>query len=197
MLLSYDPSEILCGTEEVTKLFDLNMYDYEMSKAVQRLCREREGVQDALILLFKLRKKYPDSAFVDTLLSDCYAELGNKKQKRYYAQSAEGKRLKGFNPALRASYLKLAAMLKERNIKGVFMQYPLRSIIPLKRLFDDNASVFFVDNRRNFEKALKCCEADTLFKDRFAGDFGRCTYKGSFLIAKTGADAVLAATGRR
>jgi hypothetical protein len=41
-----------------------------------------------------------------------------------------------------------------------------------------------VDNERIFRDAVSREGYDTLFRDRFGGDFGHCTEKGNLLIAQ-------------
>jgi hypothetical protein len=74
----------------------------------------------------------------------------------------------------------------------VCVQYPMRSIEPLKRIFEDNKEgVIFVDNEKIFRDAVKEEGSDVYFRDMFGGDFGHCTAKGNRLLAENIANAIL------
>jgi hypothetical protein len=81
------------------------------------------------------------------------------------------------------NYRKLAKICREKKIKFIAMQYPMRPVEQLKIVLEDYPEVYFVDNEKNFKKALKIKEVKDLFKDLFAGDFGHCTDLGNKMIA--------------
>jgi len=84
------------------------------------------------------------------------------------------------------NYQKLKDILDKRKIKFVCMQYPLRSIVPLKNIFspEERKTIVFVDNEGAFKEALRKTGYSVYFQDVFAGDFGHCTAKGNRLIAE-------------
>ncbi len=89
------------------------------------------------------------------------------------------------NPKTKDNYLKIKKILDDYKIPLVCMQYPMRSIKPLKNIFLNSSSeVFFVDNEYVFKDAVKVNGADKYFVDLFAGDFGHCTKEGNRLIAE-------------
>ena len=91
-------------------------------------------------------------------------------------------------------YLKLHHILKGRNIVGVYVQYPLRNLEPLKRMLssaEDFENMIFVDNQQSFKEALDPMRYNEFFTDRGDGDLGHCTAKGNHLIASNIARAVL------
>lgn len=71
------------------------------------------------------------------------------------------------------------------------MQYPLRSIEPLKRLFDSTDGIIFVENKNIFEDVLKKGKYDDYFEDNFGGEFGHATAAGNRLIAENAAKVIL------
>ncbi len=89
------------------------------------------------------------------------------------------------------SYRRLKRILDKRGIRLICMQYPMRSVLPLKRIFDDGAGVLFVDNQGVFEEASKKGDYRDYFKDMFGGDFGHCTDKGNGIMAKNIADTII------
>lgn len=114
-----------------------------------------------------------------------YEKKGQKDLALKYYREAEALRLKRINPVTAANYLKLKELLSRRGVKLVCMQYPMRSIAPLKSIFAGKAEgIIFVDNEEIFKGAVKKDGYNAYFKDVFAGDFGHCTDKGDKLIAE-------------
>jgi Tfp pilus assembly protein PilF len=89
------------------------------------------------------------------------------------------------------NYYKLNNILSERGVRLVCVQYPMRSIVPLKEIFSGHPEVLFVDNENIFKEALKREGYKEYFLDMFAGDFGHCTRKGNRLLASNIASVVL------
>ena len=67
----------------------------------------------------------------------------------------------------------------------------MRSIESLKKIFEGQTGVIFVDNERIFKDAVKREGYKEYFKDMFGGDFGHCTPKGNRLLAENIADVIL------
>jgi hypothetical protein len=59
----------------------------------------------------------------------------------------------------------------------------MRNVEPLKRIFEQDKGVIFVDNESVFKEALKKASYKEYFKDMFGGDFGHCTDQGNQLLA--------------
>jgi len=96
-----------------------------------------------------------------------------------------------YNSITVLNYQMLKKILDRRRIKLVCVQYPMRSIESLKRIFNSSDNVIFVDNENIFEKALKKGSYKEYFIDMFFGDFGHCTSKGNRLLAENIANEVL------
>ncbi|MDD5080208.1 MAG: tetratricopeptide repeat protein [Candidatus Omnitrophica bacterium] len=121
-----------------------------------------------------------------------YAEMGNAKLAREYDRKANELRPYYYPREVIDNYRKLKAVLDRRGIACVCMQYPLRSIEPLKEIFrGDEYGIIFVDNQAVFQKALEKSSHTEYFTDMVGGDFGHCTPKGNRLLAENIADAVL------
>ena len=71
------------------------------------------------------------------------------------------------------------------------MQYPVRSVEPLKKMFDYSGSIIFIDNGQVFKDTLKKANYKEYFTDMFGGDFGHCTTKGNRLLAENIANVIL------
>ncbi|HPT38724.1 MAG TPA: tetratricopeptide repeat protein [Candidatus Omnitrophota bacterium] len=96
-----------------------------------------------------------------------------------------------YNPTTVNNYRKLKEILDRRGVKLVCMQYPMRDVEPLKRIFKNDTGVIFVDNEKIFKEALRQSSYKEYFRDMFAGDFGHCTDKGNRLLATNIANVIL------
>ncbi len=65
----------------------------------------------------------------------------------------------------------------------IAMQYPTLPISSLKELLKNNSNTIFVENRINFENALKSKRFNEIFEDHFAGNWGHATKYGNQIIA--------------
>lgn len=139
----------------------------------------------------------PDSDIALGALATLYLERGDSSRAREYYARAEALRGSSFNPVTVASYRALKAELDRRGIRYACMQYPMRSIQPLKRLFAGESGVIFIDNEAPFKEGVARDGYYSLFRDIFGGDFGHCTEQGNRLIARNAAQAVLKALGER
>jgi len=115
--------------------------------------------------------------------------LGKKDYKKAeeYFRTAEELRLKYPNEQTYGLYKLIIKKLIDNNIKVICMQYPVRSIAPLKQMLKNEEyyrQLTFVSNEDNFKNMLKIKKYNEIFRDQFAGDFGHCLYFGNKLIAK-------------
>ncbi len=140
-------------------------------------------------------KKAIEADFIDDrlygTLAQCYQESGRHKLAEEYFRQADRLRLEYYNPVTKRNYQRLKQILNKRGIKLVCVQYPVRSIEPLKRMFEDREGIIFVDNEKIFKEALKQAGYDEYFMDMFAGNFGHCTAKGNRLLAENIANVIL------
>ena len=117
----------------------------------------------------------------------------NKEGYWHYFEKANKLRGGYYNPTIITvrNYHKLREILKKRNITYVCVQYPIRSIEPLKQIFPNDDQIVFVDNEKIFKQTVAKSGYEEYFKDIFAGDFGHCTEKGNRLLAENIAEAIL------
>jgi len=78
--------------------------------------------------------------------------------------------------------MKLEEILSSKEIKLIFMQYPLRPINQIRNIFGNNSHLIFVDNEKIFRTALGTIQFNKLFKDNCGGDTGHCTEMGNELL---------------
>lgn len=88
------------------------------------------------------------------------------------------------NPRTYNNYHKIKDIVFLFGAKLVVMQYPIRSILPLKKIFKEEQGAYFVDNEQVFKSAVEKEGFNKYFVDKFAGDFGHCTLEGNKLIAE-------------
>jgi len=89
------------------------------------------------------------------------------------------------------NYLRMKEILDERKIKLVCVQYPMREAAPLREIFKDKKGIVFVDNEKVFKDAVNNSNYSEYFIDRMFYDFGHCTKKGNWLLAKNIAGVIL------
>jgi tetratricopeptide (TPR) repeat protein len=133
----------------------------------------------------------PDNDILYGSLAQHYEDLGQYDLAEKYFEKANNIRLKFYNPITNKNYKELNAILKKRGVTHVIMQYPMRSVEPLKKMFKDRSDIIFVDNENVFKKAVKEKGTKQIFVDMFGGEFGHCTLKGNKLIAENVANVIL------
>lgn len=119
-----------------------------------------------------------------------YEKQGKHELANKYFQEAHRMRLARYKPHTRYHYNLLKSRILGRRIRFVAVQYPMRSVTPLKKLLRPHAGVLFVDNENTFKEAVRAEGYDRLFTDNFAGDFGHCTAKGNQLLAENIANVI-------
>ena len=124
-------------------------------------------------------------------LASLYEEMSKPELAKAYAEKANRLRT-AYDAAITVNnYHKLKALLDQKGIKLVCVQYPVRNVEPLKRIFGKDEGVIFVDNEQVFKEAVKRSGYKEYFRDMFAGDFGHCTQKGNELLAQNIANVIL------
>jgi len=124
-------------------------------------------------------------------ISILYGETGQPECAKEYAQKANKLRAGYYNSVSAGNYRKLKEILDKRGVRLVCAQYPMRSVAPLKKIFEDYKDVFFVDNDISFKEIVKKSGLKEVFLDMFAGDFGHCTAAGNRLLAENIAGVIL------
>jgi tetratricopeptide (TPR) repeat protein len=155
-------------------------------------CYKRQGkFSQAEDLLKRAINLNPKNDLAYGGLATLYERMGRSKLAKEYYKKANELRLEYYNPITRSNYQKLKEILDKRGIRLVCVQYPVRSIEPLKKIFEDQAGVIFVDNERIFREAVKKEGYKEYFTDMIAGDFGHFTLKCNRLLAENIANVIL------
>ena len=117
-------------------------------------------------------------------------EYFNKKEyqkAQEYFNKAEEIRLNFPNVDLYNVYRLIVKKLIDNNIKVICMQYPVRTVLPLKEQLKTEPyydKITFISNEKLFKDALMNKNYYELFTDQIAGDFGHCTESGNTMIAE-------------
>lgn len=125
------------------------------------------------------------------VLAYYYKGIGKESLSEEYFQKANKARLGFYNSRTKQNYQKMWEILKNKGVKLVCVQYPVRNVESIKRLFEDKEDIVFVDNEKVFKEALIGVRYKEYFTDIFGGDFGHCTPEGNRLLAQNIADVVL------
>ena len=96
------------------------------------------------------------------------------------------------DPSTARNYLALKAILDKRKIRLISVQYPMRPLASLKKIFPGEAGdIIFVDNEKIFRDAVGQDGLNAYFRDIFGGDFGHCTERGNRLLGENIAKVML------
>ncbi len=124
-------------------------------------------------------------------LSILYREAGKLELSKEYEKRSDELKSWRYNLITVNNYRKLKGMLDKNGIRLICVQYPMRNVDPLRKIFEKDKGVVFVDNEGAFKGALKSANYREYFRDMFAGDFGHCTEKGNRLLAQDIANVIL------
>jgi len=120
-----------------------------------------------------------------------YEGIGKPELAKEYIEKANRSGVWYYNLLTVNNYRKLKQILDKRGIRLVCVQYPMRNVEPLKKIFENDEGVIFVDNETIFKEAVKKSGLKEVFRDMFGVDFGHCTPKGNRLLATNIADTIL------
>ena len=158
-------------------------------KVYERLDRREEIVS----LIKRAMKAQPRDHTIVAHLAYHYKKWGDEVLARQYRQQSARIQKQFYCPMTRRNYRRLWSMTREQGIKLGCVQYPRKSVAPLKRIFPTAADVLFIENREVFERALERLPFDALFRDNCYGDFGHATPRGNRILAENIAAAILKA----
>jgi len=149
--------------------------------------------------LFEAEESFKKAIELDPLnvraygaLKVLYIEMGNSRLAREYDKKAKESRLSHYSSMTIDNYHKLERILDKRGIAYVCVQYPMRNLEPLRKIFQGNdKGIIFIDNEKIFKDVVAKYGYQNYFNDKFGGDFGHCTKKGNRLLAKNIANVII------
>ncbi|MEW5895730.1 MAG: tetratricopeptide repeat protein [Candidatus Omnitrophota bacterium] len=161
---------------DIAKWFIKHGFDEEAKKALEIALSEN-----------------PEDYDLNKAAVDFYSKRGESDKSEYYMEKTASlaQKISAYLPQTVYNYNEIVRIAANYNIPVICMQYPLRSIDTLKKIFWLHQPAVFVENKVNFESALEEMNYFMLFSDSFAGDFGHCTRKGNELIAENLAQEIL------
>ncbi len=169
-------------------------YEWGYSLLEDKKYLDAENAFNQALQSNKKNERQVNAQIYEQLLK-CY-QAENKTAQELEVKNLMQQTANQYNPLTQKNYLKLKQILDKRHIELIVVQYPLRSVIPLKAMLSSFDGVVIIDNEQTFKDALKKFRYDDLFSDRFAGDFGHCTAQGNALLAGHLAQAILKAVSR-
>jgi Tfp pilus assembly protein PilF len=173
------------------KAFEINPRNELAALFLADLYRRRDLSSQAEDILKKALMCDPKNERVLGAMASLYEKMGKSKLAQEFAAKERRLRLENTAALTVKNYRRLKAILDRKGIKLVCVQYPVCNVEPLKRIFEKDGGVIFVDNERVFKKVLKKGSYKEYFIDMFGGDFGHCTPKGNMLLAQNIADVIL------
>ena len=138
-----------------------------------------------------LLSRQPDNPRLLGALAHCYQVWGKQELANYYYNESALRQCREYSVDTIKNYRRIKKILDDRGIPLVCVQYPMRNIKPLKKIFADQQGIIFVDNEAIFKAAVNRGEYRAYFIDCFGGDFGHCTPAGNRLLAKNIANTFL------
>ncbi|MFA5021342.1 MAG: tetratricopeptide repeat protein, partial [Patescibacteria group bacterium] len=180
--------------ENLIKAVEINPRNEWAYREIGRLYYERGQFQQAENYFKKaIASNAGNKAQFYGALGTLYGETKQFAPAQECLRNADQIRLSAYNLTTSDNFRKLKNILNKRNIRLVCVQYPMRDIGPLKKVFrGDDGGILFADNEKIFKDAVKGEGYKAYFNDMFGGDFGHCTDKGNRLLAVNIANIVLA-----
>ncbi|MFC1514607.1 tetratricopeptide repeat protein [Candidatus Omnitrophota bacterium] len=172
------------------KVIELNSESHEAYYGLGWCLRGQKKYSEAEDM-FKRAIELGPSPMKYKALARCYELTGKSNLAKECSMKADILSLDNYDPNVFRSYQRLKEILTKRDIKLVSVQYPMRTVEPLRKMLGDARGIIFVDNERVFKDAVKREGYDEYFVDMFAGDFGHCTAKGNTLLAENIARGIL------
>jgi tetratricopeptide (TPR) repeat protein len=190
--LSRDQGKISLAEESFKKAIELNPKNDYAYFVLGWLYYTQHKLPQAEELFRHALDLNPENDSTIGALSVLYEETGRSQLAGEYSKKVNRLRLGYCLPITIKNYHKLKEMTDKRGIQLVCMQYPMRSVEPLKKMFEnDQGRIIFVDNDGVFKKAVKKAGYQEYFVDMFGGDFGHCTDEGNKLLAQNIANTIL------
>jgi tetratricopeptide (TPR) repeat protein len=179
--------------DSFTKAVELNPANMRNLFQLVALLREQGKLAQSENALKKASELYPNDSRILVGMASLCGEMGKSELAKQYTEKAN--RLKSsaayYAPITVHNYRKLKDILDRKGIKLVCVQYPMQDVAPLKRIFEKDDGVIFVDNERVFKEAVMRSGYKEYFRDMIAGDFGHCTQKGNELLSQNIAEVIL------
>jgi tetratricopeptide (TPR) repeat protein len=173
------PNKLAASEEMLKKALVIKPKSCEVYAELGRCYSRQERYEEA-------ERMFKKSIEIEPFWSISY--IGLEECNRIQGKESENRRMyKNFI----YNYRKIKEIITQRGIKLLCVQYPMRSIEPLKNIFESQEGVILVDNEKMFKDALRNANYNDYFSDKFGGDFGHATPKGNRILAENIANVIL------
>ena len=195
----HDQGKLSLAEDRLKKASELNPDDSDCYAELGAVYHEQGKLSLAEETLKKGLALNPKMDIICSLLALVYEEEGKMDLAKEYYRKADEIRGNEYNIMTAHNYLRLKEILDNHNVRLICVQYPMRSVDSLERVFgEDNSGIIFVSNEQSFKEGVRKEGYKAYFLDMFAGEFGHCTDKGNYLLAENIAEAILKkASGRQ
>jgi tetratricopeptide (TPR) repeat protein len=178
--------------EALMKAVELNPRNDGAYVGLGSIFRAQSRFLEAEAAFKKAIELNPKNDIAYRTLKVLYIEMGDPRLGLEYERKSDELKADFYPQVTADNYHKLKAILDKRGIVYVCMQYPIRSIEPLKKIFQGNPDdIVFVDNNKLFKDAVQKDGYKEYFIDLCNGDSGHCTPKGNRLLAENVANVIL------
>lgn len=177
--------------ETLLRAVQINPLNEKASIELGRLYINQSEFRKAEECLNKIIKINPHSDAAYAAMGVLNNKRGDSAQAREYFDKATSLMQYYDYPQFSLNYRKLKEILDKRGVVLVCVQYPMRSILPLKEMLSGYEGITFVDNEMIFKDRVSKEGYSKYFVDMFGGDFGHCTTEGYKLLAGNIARAIL------
>ena len=165
---------------------DISVFSTDLKYFIYRRIMYYINDQQKDKIINTISKKNIDDTTYGFLAINAIEQKNYKKAQEYF-DKAEEIRLNFPNTKIYNLYKLIIKKLIDNNIKVICMQYPVRSIDPLRKQLENELyykDLVFVSNERLFKEALMKNDYRKIFTDQFAGDFGHNSDVCNEMIAK-------------
>ena len=186
-----DQDKYAQAEESFKKAIELSNIKVDLYGELAWLYRDQGKYAQAEESFKKAIELSPENYMTYRGLAVLYEERGEYAMAEEYYKKADQAGYESSILVNRQDYLKFKDILDKRGIKLICVQSPMRSVEVLKKLFEGQKGVIFVDNEKIFKAAVKATSYSEYFIDAAGGDFGHCTPKGNRLLAENIANTII------
>ncbi|MBI5452891.1 tetratricopeptide repeat protein, partial [Candidatus Gottesmanbacteria bacterium] len=180
------------AVEALNKAIELNPQNDWAYSELGWIYSEQGKLTEAVETLNKAIEFNPQNDRTYGRLAVVYSNMGEYVLYKEFKKKAEQLRERFYRLITINNYRRCKQILSRRKVRWICVQYPLRGIGPLKKIFEgDEDGVYFVDNEEIFRGVVRREGYSEYFTDMFGGDFGHCTKKGNRLLAENIANVIL------
>lgn len=161
-------------------------WNWKSYQALIRLWSRQNDLSKVRQVLARAQRAYPNNSALRDFYHDPKNLVEALSTHRYEMNFESGPRNFYQAPQVVKNYRQVIELLWDKKIVPVVVSYPRRELAALRQHFSvrEQKNIVWVENSVNFEAELKKASYDSIFVDRFAGDFGHASPQGNLFLAK-------------